>query len=547
MDLEEAFKKLLTGNYDRNTDYYGLKFSFKTACQMFPGPQYTLYRGCPCSIEHEFMLYWNNGAINIDILNRVAQNIINGKCPHVEETTPIVVSSVDGIYIAAAVNTEIAILNHLFESGVFWVRPHQIAIMKASQKTYSAYLEKLYNRPDCVDRSQRNVRYVDTSEVTKSETCSVKVYMLTDLELCVMVRNLHAFSLIGRKNIRYKGLYNVLAASKADGDLELPSAVQKYIEWLSERDEFMTHLFCRLHDKIKVSLKHPSTLRLIYGTEHSLKSQLLKSFDTECNKLLKTGLKLKSNRNKIIINALKNREKEFVEILQSNEVLMKSLYALSSTYAILHECASNADHVGLKYLLDFGYCIDGLDQDGQTPLGCSIGQTEHFMLMSSIQTGFRLGTLELLIYENSSLHVNKSVVALAIRHDRMLYQLARRYNRENATQLAREHHRENAIALYHDWMQDPFCFPAVLLIECGFPVTRDVLLMALDDDLHPVELDYIRACFDRPRRLTHRCRDVIRMSFKGRTLHTFVKTSEIPSKIKDFILIRWLLDHRMPQ
>ena len=178
-----------------------------------------------------------------------------------------------------------------------------------------------------------------------------------------------------------------------------------YIEWLSECDENMTHLFCRLHDKIKVSLKHPSTLRLIYGTEHSLKRQLLNSFDTECNKLLKTGLKSRSTPNKIIINALKNREKEFVEILQSNEVLMKSLYALSSTNAILHECASNADHVGLKYLLDFGYCIDGLDQDGQTPLGCSIGQIEHFMLMSSIQTGFRLGTLELLIYSFTKIPV----------------------------------------------------------------------------------------------------------------------------------------------
>ena len=88
MELEELFRNLITGKYDPNTDYNGLEFSFKTACQMFPGPQYTLYRGCPCSVEHEFMLYWKNGTINIDILNRVAQNIINGKCPHVEETTP---------------------------------------------------------------------------------------------------------------------------------------------------------------------------------------------------------------------------------------------------------------------------------------------------------------------------------------------------------------------------------------------------------------------------------------------------------------------------
>ena len=547
MELEETFRNLLTGKYDPNTDYNGLEFSFETACQMFPGPQYTLYRGCPCSIEHEFMLYWKNGTIDIDILNRVAQNMINGKCPHVEETTPTVVSSVDGIYIAAAVNAEMAILkqaaafrpreNSQYEylfgaSGVFRVRPHQIAIMKDSLKTYSAFLQKLYNRPDCVDRSQRSLPYVDTSEITKSETCSLKVYMLTDLELCVMVKTPQAFSLIARGDFMYKELYNVLVASKAGGDYNLLIAVQKYIKWLFERDEFMTKLFCRLHNRIQFSFKH----RLIYGTEHGLKRQLLKSFDTECNKLLKTGLKAKSDRNKIIINALKTREKEFIVILQSNEVLMKSLYAFSSTYAILHECASYADHVCLKYLLDLGYCIDGLDKNGHTPLSCCIGQFGNLGFDASIQTIFRLvRTLELLIYENSSLQLNKSIVALAIRNETLFYAISKI--------LLDKYLGYKELPLYHDWMQDPQFSPAALLIECGFPVTRDVLLMALDEDLHPAALDYLRTCLDEPRRLTHRCRDVIRMSFKGRTLHTFIETSEISNKIKDFVLIRWLLDH----
>ena len=323
-----------------------------------------------------------------------------------------------------------------------------------------------------------------------------------------------------------------MVGSKADGDYNLLIAVQKYIQWLFERDEFMTQLFSRLHNQIKISLKHPATLRLIYGTEHSLKRQLLKSFDTECNKLLKTGLKAKSDRNKIIINALKNREKEFIVILQSNEVLMKPLYALPSTYAIVDERASYAEHVGLKYLLDFGYCIDGLDGYGHTPLRRCIGQFGTFTSASIQKTGFRLvNTLRLLIYENSSLHLNKSVVASAIRNDLLMYEAYQRCL------------GYNALPLYHDWMRDPQFLPAVLLIECGFPVTRDVLLMALDYDLHPAELDYLRTCLDEPRRLTHRCRDVIRMSFKGRSLHTFIETSEIPNKIKDFVLIRWLLDH----
>ena len=78
------------------------------------------------------------------------------------------------------------------------------------------------------------------------------------------------------------------------------------------------------------------------------------------------------------------------------------------------------------------------------------------------------------------------------------------------------------------------------MIDCGFPVSRDHLLKALDDNLHPTELAYIRTCLDTPRRLTHRCRDVIRMSFKGQALHAFAESSDMPKK--DFIFISWVLN-----
>ena len=97
-----------------------------------------------------------------------------------------------------------------------------------------------------------------------------------------------------------------------------------------------------------------------------------------------------------------------------------------------------------------------------------------------------------MIYENSSLDLNKSVVALAIKHKIILYE---QYG---------QNQRVNELALFYDSMKITLCFPAALLIKYGFPVTRDVLTKALEDNLHPTELAYTCTCLDMPRRLTHR-------------------------------------------
>ena len=84
-------------------------------------------------------------------------------------------------------------------------------------------------------------------------------------------------------------------------------------------------------------------------------------------------------------------------------------------------------------------------------------------------------------------------------------------------------------------------FTVPLLLECGYPVTRETQEAALDRNLHPDELKYIRAYIDTPRSLKLRCRDVLKKHFKGRHLHNFLEMSPIPQSIKDFILLKTIL------
>ena len=89
-------------------------------------------------------------------------------------------------------------------------------------------------------------------------------------------------------------------------------------------------------------------------------------------------------------------------------------------------------------------------------------------------------------------------------------------------------------------------FTTPFLLECGLPTTREVLEKFLGEPLHPAEHVYLQAYiqenFDRPKPLAKICRHVVRKHFKGLKLHKFMEISSCPQIIKDYILMKYLLD-----
>ena len=98
--------------------------------------------------------------------------------------------------------------------------------------------------------------------------------------------------------------------------------------------------------------------------------------------------------------------------------------------------------------------------------------------------------------------------------------------------------KEHSVFGQNDGSEYALEFTAPLLLECGYSATREILDAALDRNLHPDELKYIRAYIDTPRSLKLRCRDALEKHFKGMGLHHFVEMSAIPHTIKDFILLK---------
>ena len=89
-------------------------------------------------------------------------------------------------------------------------------------------------------------------------------------------------------------------------------------------------------------------------------------------------------------------------------------------------------------------------------------------------------------------------------------------------------------------------FTAPFLLECGWPTTRNTLEKYLTEQLHPSEIDYFRDYiqenFDGPKPLAKICRCVLRMHFKGRKIHKFLDITDCPQLIKDYILMKHLLN-----
>ena len=181
----------------------------------------------------------------------------------------------------------------------------------------------------------------------------------------------------------------------------------------------------------------------------------------------------------------------------------------------------------IKALLQLGVNINATDTYGKSPLICFLECWWCHDLAREC--------LEVLIYENPSYSLNAAAVSLGLEQDEFTCSWNCCVKTGHFLMDVKEHSHFG-----HDGSRDyALNFTVPLLIECGFPVTRDTLQQALDKKaLAEVELSYIQTCLNVPRSLTLRCRDTLGTYFKGKTLHKFIKTLLIPKSIQDFVLLK---------
>ena len=130
MDAATVFRNLVTNKFMPHHDYTKTKFSFNTLFYK----SHLFYCCCPCAFEHEYLEYINEDLSIDEILyEKVKQNIIDGKCPHVDDKPPSYVreTSIYSIHIALVIGTEIYMTDKMNKlTGIFQLEPYELYMMK---------------------------------------------------------------------------------------------------------------------------------------------------------------------------------------------------------------------------------------------------------------------------------------------------------------------------------------------------------------------------------------------------------------------------------
>ena len=173
--------------------------------------------------------------------------------------------------------------------------------------------------------------------------------------------------------------------------------------------------------------------------------------------------------------------------------------------------------------------------------------------------------LELLLYENVSLDMNKTVVGFGLNHykDQVLH--ASRMQASTTSEIVYPNEMESGTYIMDAKLHESALYFAVpLLIEAGFDYTR----ADIEDAIHlpivpsdesdealpggigsegplPLErnqvLEYLKQCLNGPRPLMCLCRNVLRKKIPRREIHRYVSSVTIPKKVQDYLLLRPLL------
>ena len=564
MDKGTLFRKLMKNRFIEDIDYKNALFTFQTVFHKSA----ICYCCCPCAFEHEFFDYVSDkGEIDEDYLEQIVDRINKGQCPHVCEVSVeyITETGVNGIHIAAVVGPETVVWKHLDSKyyldslgTVFHLSPYETAMIKNNAKTFGLYLNDLPNHL----RHKSYFRTFLSCERAIADKKYISLEFTSILQMCVKHENMILLKTVLLPNLLYNGadIAEALAVAFKNKLVDFQELLIKYMSSLASqgckfkyflKDSSMVAIFydrpavldqilsfCLSEDTLVKAAGSLAEVCFMLRRTHcqeilsKYKIYAKKAIDNHDNFTLKTLLNLLlkfSGEFKHEIVGLLKTIPNVHEAVNCKEVIGSGTL-LFHNLPLIHQYLTNRNIDAVKTMIDIGANIDSICSERNTPLTHILSHPYY----DSMYDFRRL--LELLIFWNpNTKQLNKSAVKLGVKIDTRVDEYSSNIDGNYQTD-GKPHfiygHDSNACAMN---------FVAPLLIECGFHAPRRLLIEARNKDLHPAVLEYIVQCLDEVRPLKLQCRDRLRSHYKGRGIHCFMATAEIPSTIKDYILLKNVL------
>ena len=545
-------RKLVTNKTIEDFDYINTKFAFKTVYNV---SKYT-YRCCPCGFEHEYLDYiGKDGEINEEMYEKIVKSIFDGQCPHVTDVNKddTAETGIYGIAIALALGTEIHcdkddLTKDKFRSALFNVDPFMLAIKKnltSLKISVTDYYRDSNKRMWDAQRSTTNIHEIILVE------CDA-------LELCISNKNvklLEEMPVYG--NVGYCALRSAFHSCSE----QMINAVLQKIDLTNQRTEVISSHCCLM----AIIFDRPDILRTHLGrfssTFHIVRKDLEHMLTTYCKVLRRPRCK------DVISKYNKYDEKQ----LTISELVINKLWLLLDFYDdvnIRDEILSSLQNIKRENLTEFKkeeflqiYSMIRVDIQKKINSAAfktvlneaaelfALPQNDISHLDSLLEKRYSMSpayrqVLEILLFENPELDGNWSLLTKCLEVDNDLELCD--FVSEHALHTSLIMDCKQHAMFKHDNARDfALNFTAPLLIECGCPYSSDEYLTFIsrygDGRLQQAEEEFLCQIKDTQKTLAGMCRDTLRRHFKGPQIHGYVKQSNIPSKIKNFILLKDVL------
>ena len=574
MKLVDIFDNLVHNRYMEQFDYKA-SFKFKT---VFYNTNYS-YSCCPCAFENEFVDYiGEKGELNEEIYSKIVKSIEEEKCPHINERIPQEWkrdTCVSGLQVAIAANSDFPNIkkedmfqtNSRSSAGILKLSSLSIAMNK---KRNSIFAAKMNNFVHCLTSRPENrnvftverVSYFKALVQTQDHEWVRKVLRQTD--------KLETYHELERKTQRLENYErSLIEALRYTFDHRLNELTDVMLEYIKQQPELyynIGNLICRsaiMYDK-------PDVLKQVLKDNYSPK-KATQSKQTEATSsdeesehyldwatfhicdvlnrpgcmsvLLELGLYEESalgsikpgNAYACLFTLLGNSFDNF-----NNEILAKL-----KQIPDVEKQAITLFRGGVHYFVDRPDLVKAV-----LDLGADIALVESTIFLRIVNEASLYNTqvretVKELINANPNLEKNGTVVPLEFSKDAELL-IGSNKHRKSVTGTYQTDCKEHGRFGYKG---DNFAlnFSAPFFAECGFPVTREKLeenlrkAAVVHPSIHNYIKQYIEKNFDNPRTLMNQCKDLMRKHFKGQALHCYLENSDAPKSVKDFVLMRHVL------
>ena len=586
MDTEKSklFMRMVL-NPDLNCK--SMEFSFET---VFYRTSYS-YCCCPCAYQHEYFDYLSDKDemdeqkerhIDEAMFERIVQNIADRRCPHADivESKYLTTSTVYTDHILAVSGSR-----KDFKRASFWY-PYELSSIFKLHSFVNLVSKNSCHLSDFIENFG-TLQFFKVSEIKKMYPIRTK-----DNHEIVHWEKLSLFEYSARKG--NKNVFQRLLMSPRTDSWECPDISAVYdLAFKYQMKEMLKSL---IENSFKIYVHHESSkyceninLEKLIGAEAAIVYNQPEILDCLIPRLARKTDWMEKARLVFICVAL-NRDRCRKVLLKygfpKHDRLFSDLHQQNALFHILLNYSCHSEEIisiirGYKKIKlpstsDRWYYQHILQSDcfEKQPCLTEINSIKFIQLLTFIGedidlTGLQIGLLdgvyrelvELCLFSNLS-NLNslaEKTVDMYLKHYHktgLKTEGLEIFGRPDMDLIFQESHVPSRIG--RDYIMDAkehflfseenfalnFILP--LFIECGFPLRRNLIDTILHNEevsekLHPAETEYLINSLEQPRSLQLCCRDSLRRHFKNRQIHQFVSISNVPNKIKDFILLKTVL------